>query len=106
MNLQGLSAPYRYQDNINKWTHIAVRYDYSTQKSTVFINGNKVGEGTHSARYESNLNLLLGRFDTTTTLGKISQVRVGKKYQTDVNMTDSAVTSLYNTEKKYLFEIN
>lgn len=61
----------------DKWVHVGLAHNASNKKSKLWINGHYYGEEQHrNGNYQSNLNLLFGKMNTTRMSGKISHLRI------------------------------
>jgi len=105
-----LSDKHKFSNNRNKFVHVFVSHNTVNKHSTLWINGDFVGDKGHNGgQFLDNWNMIFGVRDSSACVGIISQTRVwisNSQNQDITNITNNAVQNIYNNEKKMLKDIS
>ena len=95
----------KYSAIKNKWVYIYAYHNVTNHKSILFMNGNKIGEGTHAnGNYQDYFNAVGYANRQTRIKGHISYMRVyiSNPNQAITNISSAMINRSYNNELQYL----
>jgi len=95
-----------------EWHHLAVTYDKLSKTSTLYIDGELVGSGVHSANFSGNGNCKIGAWswgsvnNTGNFDGTMDEVRIWNVVRSQVEISDAMNRTLGGSEPNLLAYYN
>lgn len=99
-----VTAPYRFQDIKRKWVHLVIWHDTNTKVSKMFINGNKILEGTHNGQYQGGIDFFNGARNNADVKGFLSEFRLYRTAQNQsfTGVDDNTAQAFFDNENPFL----